>query len=110
MDKCDLNSFEDIMKACGYCFDEDGNIDMDNSNFNEDSFIGCKDMTGGFQNMYPQLFVLIGEVLGAIISQKLPINIQQHTDLFQIYFLVKAVFSCTKHIINAVHNQTFTRI
>lgn len=76
MDKCNLNSFEDIMKACGYCFDEDGNIDMDNSNFNEDSFIGCKDMTGGFQNMYPQLFVLIGEVLGAIISQKLPINVQ----------------------------------
>ena len=26
MDKCNFNSFEDIMKACGYSFDEDGNI------------------------------------------------------------------------------------
>ncbi|WP_294156598.1 hypothetical protein [uncultured Clostridium sp.] len=76
MDKCNLNSFEDIMKACGYCFDEDGNIDMNNSGFDEDSFIGCKDMTGGFQGIYPQLFVLIGEVIGGIISEKLPINVQ----------------------------------
>lgn len=76
MDKYNLNSFEDILKACGYSFDKDGNIDMDNSDFDEDSFIGCKDMTGGFQNIYPQLFVLIGEVVGAIISEKLPINVQ----------------------------------
>ena len=76
MDKYNFNSFEDIVKACGYSFDEDGNIDWSNCDFDEDGFIGCKDMTGGFQSVYPQLFVLIGEVIGAIISQKLPINVQ----------------------------------
>ena len=74
MDKCNFNSFEDITKACGYSFDEDGNIDW--CSFDEDSYIGCKDMTGGFQSVYPQLFVLVGEVIGAIISEKLPINVQ----------------------------------
>ncbi len=72
MDKCNFNSFEDIMKACGYSFDEEGNIDW--CSFDEDSYIGCKDMTGGFQSVYPQLFVLVGEVIGAIISEKIPIN------------------------------------
>ncbi len=76
MDKCDFSSFEDIMKACGYSFDDEGNIDWNSCNFDEDSFIGCKDMTGGFQNVYPQLFVLVGEVIGAIISEKLPVNVQ----------------------------------
>lgn len=71
-----FNSFEEIMKACGYCFDEDGNIDLNNDNFDKENHSTCKDMSGGFQQIYPSLFVLVGEVIGAIISQKLPINVQ----------------------------------
>lgn len=74
MDKNKFNSFEDIMKVCGYSFDKDGNIDW--SSFDEDSYMGCKDIIGGFQDVYPQLFVLVGEVIGAIVSEKLPINVQ----------------------------------
>ena len=74
MDKNSFNSFENIMKVCGYSFDKDGNINY--SSFNRDSYIGCNDITGGFQDIYPQLFVLVGEVIGAIVSEKLPINVQ----------------------------------
>ncbi|MGN0144220.1 MAG: hypothetical protein ACI398_04505 [Clostridium sp.] len=77
MDKCEFNCFEDIMKACGYSFDEDGNIEFcntDNENF--EYGIGCGDIAGGFQHVYPELFILIGEVIGAIVSQRLPINVQ----------------------------------
>lgn len=74
MDKNNFNSFEDIMKVCGYSFDKDGNIDW--SSFDENSYIGYTDITGGFQDIYPQLFVLVGEVIGAIVSEKLPINVQ----------------------------------
>ena len=77
MDNCDFNCFEDIMKACGYSFDEDGNIGFNNmSDGNGEYGIGCGDIIGGFQNIYPELFVLVGEVIGAVVSEKLPINVQ----------------------------------
>lgn len=77
MDKYEFNYFEEIMKACGYSFDDDGNVKYCDMNDEEyEDYIGCRDMIGGFQKIYPELFVLVGEVIGAIISESLPINVQ----------------------------------
>lgn len=77
MDKCEFNCFEDIMNACGYSFDEEGNIKFSGMNDENGEYgIGCGDIIGGFQHVYPELFVLVGEVIGVILSEKLPINVQ----------------------------------
>lgn len=71
----EFNGFDDILRACGYdpehMQNEDGNY-----NFSDDENVNCSDIPGGFQKLYPELFVLIGEVLGNVISKKLPSNVQ----------------------------------
>ena len=37
---------------------------------------GCSDIPGGFQDLNPQLFSVIGQVVGMAISGNLPFNIQ----------------------------------
>lgn len=77
MDKYEFNCFEDIMKACGYSFDEDGNIEFHNMSDETGEYgIGCGDIMGGFQHIYPELFVLVGEIIGSILAERLPINVQ----------------------------------
>ena len=36
----------------------------------------CEDIPGGFQDLNPELFVLIGELLGNAIAGNLPFNVQ----------------------------------
>ncbi|MDO5515946.1 MAG: hypothetical protein Q4F66_00220 [Clostridium sp.] len=101
-----LYGFEDIFRACGYdpgnnfsgsdktAFD--GNFRSNNNRKKDNSddgveggnsgaggwnpFTGfasnCNDIPNGFQAMYPELFVVIGEIIANIISRKLPINVQ----------------------------------
>lgn len=72
-------SFEDLARACGYtnCNENSGNRNSDecdiNSEFNN---IGCNDIPDGFQGLDPQIFILVGEILGNIISGRLPFNVQ----------------------------------
>lgn len=53
-----------------------------NSNFNNRFFytnekgFGCNDMPGGFQRINPMLFIVIGDILGDLMSGKLPFNVQ----------------------------------
>ncbi|HCW53776.1 MAG TPA: hypothetical protein DG753_08580 [Clostridium sp.] len=36
----------------------------------------CNDVFNGFQKLYPELFIVMGEIIGNIISRKMPINVQ----------------------------------
>ena len=63
---------------------------MDYNNFNgfEDFFYnmfnytgvydeqGCNDIEGGFQDLNPQLFTLLGQIVGMVLSGNLPFNLQ----------------------------------
>lgn len=37
---------------------------------------GCNDMPGGFQDLNPVLFTLIGEIAGIVMSENMPLNVQ----------------------------------
>ncbi|WP_315079055.1 hypothetical protein [uncultured Clostridium sp.] len=55
--------------------------DCDNQNCNSDTQssnnnINCNDIPGGFQNLNPQVFITLGELLGNIMSANLPFNVQ----------------------------------
>lgn len=72
-------SFEDLARACGYT-NYNENSENNNSgecNINSEfSNIGCNDIPDGFQGLDPQIFVLVGEILGNIVSGRLPFNVQ----------------------------------
>lgn len=68
-------NFEDLLKSCGYTNSSKNDNDNDNENKNENN-PGCNDIPNGFQTLYPELFVLIGELLGNIIAGNLPFNVQ----------------------------------
>lgn len=81
------NNIEDFVKACGYeNFNNNSNSsnnrsetnDGNNSNNETDEFfnMGCHDIPGGFQSVNPQLFAIVGQILGDIIAGNLPFNVQ----------------------------------
>ena len=68
------SSFEDFARACGYsASNNDNDTDTDTSCNNN---LGCDDIPNGFQSLHPELFVIIGEILGAIMAGNLPFNLQ----------------------------------
>ena len=58
-------NFEDLFRACGYT----------NSSENKDN-TGCNDIPNGFQALPPELFAIIGEIIGNIIAGNIPFNVQ----------------------------------
>ena len=44
--------------------------------YTPDSKYSCEDIPHGFQDINPQLFVLIGEILGNSIAGRIPFNVQ----------------------------------
>lgn len=58
-------NLEDLLRACGYTNSSDNTDNTD-----------CNDIPNGFQNINPQLFILIGDVLGNIIAGNIPFNVQ----------------------------------
>lgn len=78
------NNFEDLAKACGYTIsnkDNDStknnfNSNSSSNNTNSSSNIGCNDIPNGFQSLNPELFIIIGEILGNIIAGSTPFNVQ----------------------------------
>lgn len=78
------SSFEDLAKACGYTncnknsrnANKSSNNNNNNNNANNSFNMGCNDIPGGFQCLNPELFVVIGEVLGNIIAGSIPFNVQ----------------------------------
>lgn len=50
--------------------------ESNNSSTDEFYNMGCCDIPEGFQGLDPQVFVLIGEIVGNILSGRLPFNVQ----------------------------------
>ncbi len=72
------SNFEDFARACGYTnFNNNANNNSNNNsetnNFNN---TGCYDIPNGFQCLNPELFVIIGTILGEIMAGNLPSNVQ----------------------------------
>jgi hypothetical protein len=61
------SNFEDFARACGY---------TKSNNENESTNEGCKDIPNGFQSLNPELFVIIGAILGEILAGNMPFNVQ----------------------------------
>lgn len=74
------NSFEDLAKACGYTnsnkYNSNTNETSNNNTTNTSGNMGCCDIPNGFQSLTPELFVVIGEVLGNIMAGNMPFNVQ----------------------------------
>ena len=74
------NSFEDLARGCGYtnCHKgSDNTSQTGNNNANNNSCnMGCGDIPNGFQSLNPELFIVIGEILGNIIAGSIPFNVQ----------------------------------
>ena len=73
-------SFEDLARACGYtnCQNGSNNANETNSNnsTNNSCDMGCNDIPHGFQSLNPELFIIIGEILGNIVAGSIPFNVQ----------------------------------
>ncbi len=79
-------NFEDLFRACGYTNSSDNsnnsnddnnsnNSNNNNSNYNS-NYYGCNDIPNGFQTLHPELFIIIGEILGNIVAGSVPFNVQ----------------------------------
>lgn len=68
------NSFEDLAKACGYTYSNSNSNEANNNNTSDN--MGCCDIPNGFQSLNPELFVIIGEILGNIMAGNMPFNVQ----------------------------------
>ena len=69
--------FEDFARACGYSnLNNNSNNSKDNTQNNNNNNNGCCDIPNGFQSLNPELFVIIGTLLGEIIAGNLPSNVQ----------------------------------
>lgn len=76
--------FNDFIKNSGYDFS--GFTDNNSNNDEEESTppgvadeacrCGNSDIPGGFQDLNPMLFVVIGEIIGNIIASQTPFNVQ----------------------------------
>lgn len=74
------NSFDDLVRACGYTsYNKDSNNTGETSNdkaTNESCNMGCDDIPNGFQTLHPELFIVIGEILGNMLAGSIPFNVQ----------------------------------
>lgn len=65
------SNFEDFARACGYTASNNTNSSQDGS-----KNMGCNDIPNGFQSLDPQLFVIIGTILGQVLAGNIPFNVQ----------------------------------
>ncbi|MBL4933169.1 hypothetical protein [Clostridium paridis] len=71
------SNFEDFAKACGYTNSNNTNNKSSNTSSQGGSTsMGCDDIPNGFQSLDPQLFVIIGTILGDILAGNIPFNVQ----------------------------------
>ena len=77
-------NFDDLFRACGYtssCENNNENTSQNNennnnNNNNNNNSYGCNDIPNGFQTLHPELFIIIGEILGNIVAGSVPFNVQ----------------------------------
>ena len=73
MDSFQFNDFEEILKKCGIPFEK---CNENSNSKGKNKGPGCDDIPGGFQDLHPQLFVVIGEVMGQVMAGSMPFNVQ----------------------------------
>ncbi|MGG7097258.1 hypothetical protein [Clostridium sardiniense] len=71
----DFNEFNEFMKQFGFNFGYNNCNNKDNVD-DFDPKERCEDIPGGFQDLHPQLFVLIGDIMGQIMVGDMPFNVQ----------------------------------
>lgn len=94
MDFNEWGSFEDLLRACGYTNSNNNNNNNNNNDANNNNGAnnndannnttannntnnpGCHDIPNGFQTVPPDLFVIIGAILGNITAGSVPFNVQ----------------------------------
>lgn len=98
MDSNNFNGFEDFIKFCRQCSnnqnnDEDNDEDNNEDNKRKGEDCDCKfgnkkgeaskcaresnsDIPGGFQDVNPQLFVIVTTIIGTVVANNLPFNMQ----------------------------------
>lgn len=69
-------NFDDLFRACGYTSSCENNENTNNNNNNNNNYYGCNDIPNGFQTLHPELFIIIGEILGNIVAGSVPFNVQ----------------------------------
>lgn len=66
--------FQEFMKSCQDMCNNAGGIN--NSGGSSSNTNNCSDIPGGFQDLNPQLFLLMGELLGNVMAGNMPFNVQ----------------------------------
>jgi hypothetical protein len=72
----DYSSFNDFFECLGFTYNKSNYTDGNNSDGGIGAPFGCNDIPNGFQDMPPELFTIIGELLGNVIGGNLPFNVQ----------------------------------
>lgn len=73
----------DFIKSCGYDFSEYGDNNSNNNNqspppgvADEECRCGYSDIPGGFQDLDPQVLIILATIIGINMARSLPFNIQ----------------------------------
>ena len=72
----DYSNLDDFFKNFGSTFNKSAVTEGDSGNAGYGAPFGCNDIPDGFQDMHPELFIVIAELLGNIMAGKLPFNVQ----------------------------------
>ena len=67
-------NFEEFMKNCGFNMNNMGS--SCNCSTIPGAPQGCNDIPGGFQDLNPELFIIMGEILGNVVAGNIPFNVQ----------------------------------
>lgn len=51
-------------------------MNCDNNNNNSNNNMGCEDIPWGFQDLHPEAFIVIAEILGDVMAGNMPFNVQ----------------------------------
>lgn len=98
-----MNDFNEFINEFSSLFENNFN-NKNNSNCNNsgtsnnsassDPNEQCSDVPGGFQDLHPQMFVLIGDIIGQVMSGNMPFNIQNSIgNLFELIGQVILTYS-----------------
>lgn len=74
--KMDYNNFDNFFKNLGFTFNNAEGTEGHSGSGGIGAPFGCNDIPNGFQDMHPELFIVIAELLGNIMAGKLPFNVQ----------------------------------
>lgn len=75
MNEDPFKNFEEFINYCNKFYKENSSDSQDTNNSQNDGYY-CGDIPGGFQCINPQFLLVMGELLGNVMSGKMPFNIQ----------------------------------